>query len=420
MSIQSKELRQQRAALVAKMQNMIPVTGAMSSETRVSWEQADADQEKLRVQIETLEKSEALTTEMNSFIVPGQRQPGEMDYATRAANRGDKTFEKRSTVEYRDAFERYARLGASSPMLEEMRDSALTETTTAGGYLIPTGFQKELEIKMKAIGPMRAQCRVITTATGNNLQWPTWDDTANTGEWLAINSDATTKLNPVFGQVTFIANVASSKQVLVPVQLLQDSAFDLQSELSDAFAIRLTRLTNTGYTTGTGTTMPNGIVTQVAAGNIITATGDTASGNTDINSVGINDLVNLITALDPAYRVNAKYMAHQTVFDALRKLKDTLGRPLWESSLTQGQPDRIYGYPFFFNQMMPSALTASAKSIVFGDFSKYIIRDVLGITFVRFNELYMGSYQVGFQAYLRTDGQCIQPAAFSMLVQSAS
>ena len=414
--MKSKELRQQRAALVAKMNELL--AGEFTAEIRATWEKMDKDQEALRVQIEALEKSEALEKEMNAFVPPPAPQPNAGGAETRITRAN--LHEIRASKEYEERFYAYCRTGHAHGQLEEMRDSALTETTTAGGYLIPTGFQKELEIKMKAIGPIRANCRVITTATGNTLNWPTWDDTGNTGEWLAINSDATTKLNPVFGQVNFIANVASSKQVLVPVQLLQDSAFDLQSELSDAFAIRLSRITNSGYTTGTGTTMPNGIVTQVAAGNTITATGDTASGNTDINSVGINDLANLITALDPAYRANAKYMAHQAVFDALRKLKDTLGRPLWVAGLTQGQPDTIYGYPFFYNQMMAASLTAGAKSIVFGDFSKYIIRDVLGITFVRFNELYMGSYQVGFQAYLRTDGQCIQPAAFSMLVQSAS
>jgi HK97 family phage major capsid protein len=420
----SKELRQKRAALIAKMHDLLE--GDFTAEVRAKWERMDADQKALQVQISSIEATESLSAEMRSFVPPPQRQPG-ADFLTRTGGAAgeyerrmrkiDRHFDKRNSEEYSDAWEDYARFGRSSPLLEELRAATpLTEAEPGAGYLIPVGFQKELEIKLKAIGPIRGQCRVITTSTGNTLNWPTWDDTGNVGEWLSINSDATTGANPTFGQVVFGANVASSKQVLVPVQLLQDSAFDLQSELSEAFAIRLSRVTNTGYTTGNGSGQPNGIAYagNIPAANVVKNTGDTQSNQTDLNSIGVNDLANLISALDPAYRQNAKYMANQSTFDAMRKLKDSLGRPLWVSSITQGEPDRIFGYPFFYNQMM-SAVGAGNTPLIFGDFAKYVIRDVLGITFVRFNELYMGNYQVGFQAYLRTDGQVLQPAAFASL-----
>ena len=61
--------------------------------------------------------------------------------------------------------------------------------------------------------------------------------------------------------------------------------------------------------------------------------------------------------------------------------------------------------------------TASTYSVLFGKFDKYIVRDVLGMTMVRYNELYMPNHQVGFQAYLRTDGQRLQQKAFSLLQQ---
>jgi HK97 family phage major capsid protein len=148
--------------------------------------------------------------------------------------------------------------------------------------------------------------------------------------------------------------------------------------------------------------------------NIVNAAGDTQSGNNDHNSIGVNDLANLIAQLDPAYRPNAIFMAAQSTFDTMRKLKDSLGRPLWEVSIAQGVPDRILGYEYDWNADMAS-IAASAYSLLFGRFDKYVIRDVLGFTMVRYNELYMPSHQVGFQAYLRTDGQLLQGAAFSIL-----
>jgi HK97 family phage major capsid protein len=112
-------------------------------------------------------------------------------------------------------------------------------------------------------------------------------------------------------------------------------------------------------------------------------------------------------------------MANQSTWDTMRKLKDSLGRPLWEVSIVSGDPDKIYGYPYDWNQDF-AAIGANNKSVVFGNFSKYVIRDVLGITAVRYNALYMPNHQVGFQAHLRTDGQVLQPAAFAVLQHPAS
>jgi len=220
------------------------------------------------------------------------------------------------------------------------------------------------------------------------------------------------------------------------VQLLQDSAFDLESYLSEAFAIRLARVTNLAYTTGSGSGQPNGILTAIEADSsplVVTAVGDksnnnNASSDDGSNSIGSDDLANLIAELDPMYREGAKFMMHWSVIDYLRKLKDTYGRPLWEVSIAQGVPDKIYGYAYDWNADMQvwtqgaseSGAMASKYTILFGRFDKYIVREIGGITMVRFNELYMPNHQVGFQAFLRTDGQRIQPAAFALLQQAAS
>ena len=111
------------------------------------------------------------------------------------------------------------------------------------------------------------------------------------------------------------------------------------------------------------------------------------------------------------------FMAHQSTFDVLRKLKDKYGRPIWEVSLAQGEPDRIFGYKYFFNNAMDTIATTK-KTILFGDFAKYVLRQAAGLTVVRFNELFMSNHQIGFQAFMRVDGKLLQSAAFSYLVQA--
>jgi HK97 family phage major capsid protein len=85
---------------------------------------------------------------------------------------------------------------------------------------------------------------------------------------------------------------------------------------------------------------------------------------------------------------------------------DTMGMPLWQPGLTVGQPDMIMGYQYVINQSMTTPATG-VKSILFGDFSKYLIRDVRDITLLRLDERYADAHQVGFLAFSRSDGDLL-------------
>jgi HK97 family phage major capsid protein len=453
------ELRKKRAKLVDEMNDLTEPT-RWNAEAQKRYKQLDAEQRSMKDQIDALEAQSTLDSELRSVTAPpagqpvtdpaagGSRKLTPFDNSMESReffNEEQRTyFEMRNSQEYRKAFWRHMRSKNSKPdsileeclALESRAYAGLGDATSAtdGYYLVPIGFQREIERKLISFGGIRRNARVLNTSTGNVLNWPTGDDTANVGNWVA-ESNPVSQVNPAFGNVQFNAYLASSKQVLLSVQLLQDSAFDLEAWLSEQFAIRLARITNLGYTSGSGTGQPNGILTAIendASPLVVTAVGSASNdGGASVdgsNSIGSDDLANLIAELDPMYRVNAKFMAHWSVFDYLRKLKDKYGRPLWEVSIAQGVPDKIYGYGYDWNADMQqwtqgaseSGAMASKYTMLFGDFAKYIVREIGGITMVRFNELYMPNHQVGFQAFLRTDGQRIQPAAFALLQQAAS
>jgi HK97 family phage major capsid protein len=429
MSQKSIELRQQRNTLVQEMHDLTEKS-SFPAEAKARWEELDKQQKDLEVRVTAIEASEKLVADMSKTDHVERTQPN-ADPAAPASreDRAATLTEKRGSKEYNAAFEQHLRTGRANTFTEELRTySGLSEYTSGvdGEYLVPIGFQKELEIKLKAYGGMRNVCRTITTSTGNTLNWPTADDTTNSGEWLA-EAGTIAQTNPAFGQVQFTSNVCDSKQVLVSVQLLQDSAFDVQSMLVDMFGIRIGRTINSGYTLGNGSGKPVGIVPSVEAYNsgsqVVTAVGANATynpGSTDLNSVNlITDLDGLITAVDPAYRPGAKFMAHQATFDAFRKQKDGFGRPLWNVSVSVGEPDTIYGYGYQWNQDM-ELMGASNYSVLFGNFEHYVIRDVGPATFFVFQETYMASLQRGYISFLRTDGQLLQPAAFSVLQHPAS
>ena len=105
-------------------------------------------------------------------------------------------------------------------------------------------------------------------------------------------------------------------------------------------------------------------------------------------------------------------MLHDSSLKIIRKLKDTTGHPLWVGPGTYypgmaGQaPDTILGYPYVVNNDMPQ-MGVSAKSILFGDFSNYFIRDALDIRLIRLDERYADTLEVGFIAFMRSDGNLI-------------
>ena len=70
--------------------------------------------------------------------------------------------------------------------------------------------------------------------------------------------------------------------------------------------------------------------------------------------------------------------------------------PDLERSLSVGVSDSLLGYKWDFNQDM-AAIGAGNISVVFGDFCNYVVRNVLGFTFIRFNELYMTNYQRAYR-----------------------
>lgn len=277
-----------------------------------------------------------------------------------------------------------------------------TVTGAGGGFLIPEGFRAELMRAMEAFGGVRTNARVITTDSGNTIDIPTVDDTSNTGRLLAINTAVTTT-DITFGQVQLEAFKYSSDLVLVPVELMEDAAFDMDGMVTSILAERLGRITETHYTVGTGTAQPNGVVTASTLGK------QGIAGQT--TTVTADDLVDLFHSVDPAYRSGAAFMMADLTIAAIRKLKTGVTGDetyLWQPGLRAGQPDTLLGRPVIVNQNVPQ-MAANALSILFGNFSNFWVRDVRGIRFVRLDERYADVDQVGFVVFLRSDSDLVGP-----------
>jgi HK97 family phage major capsid protein len=287
----------------------------------------------------------------------------------------------------------------NSVHLSMAEQRALTTVTgSSGGYTIPEGFVAQLERALLAFGGVRQVAQVIRTASGNDLPWPTTDDTSNKGQFISENTQVSEQ-DITFGQVIYKAYKASSDLVRVPYELIEDSAFDLATTLGDMLGERIGRIANEKFTTGagSGSSEPNGIVTAATLGK-------TAAGAAAITA---DELIDLQHSVDPAYRQGARWMMHDNVMAYIRKLKDSQNQYLWISGIAAGMPDTLLGDPFTMNQDMASSIATTAKTVLYGQMSKYKVREVNSLRLLRLVERYADYDQHGFVAFMRMDGNLL-------------
>lgn len=284
-----------------------------------------------------------------------------------------------------------------------IRATLSTTTGSQGGYAVQTEVARTLMDALKAYGGMRAVATVIQMSGEGDLNYPTSDGTSETGELIAQNTTATA-LDPSFGVVTVSPYKFSSKIVAVPFELLQDANIDIEAFVNMRLATRIGRITNTKFTVGSGTSEPNGVVTAAASGKVGT-TGQTVT-------VIFDDLVDLVHSVDPAYRAlgRCRFMMNDSSLKVIRKLKDSQNRPIFlpgYDGLDGPMADSVLGYPVQINQDV-AVMAANAKSILFGDFSYYVIRDVMAAQLWRFDDsAYVKLGQIGFLMWSRHGGNFI-------------
>lgn len=277
---------------------------------------------------------------------------------------------------------------------EVRAQSALTDA--GGAYTIPEGFYNQLIEAQKQFGAVsNSRAFKFTTASGNDLPIPTVNGADDTGELISENTEVD-ELDEVFSVVILKGYKFTSKLVRVPYELLQDSAFDIASWLGSRLGTRLQRAKESYLTTGTGSSQPNGVVTAATAGK-------TAASATAVTYV---ELLDLKHSVDPAYRIGAQWMFKDATLLAIKKLLDSQNRPLWAPGISVGAPDTLDGDPFVINQNMASMATGQ-KSILYGDFSTYWIRNVGGMRLLRLAERFAEMDQVGFVAFERMDANLI-------------
>ncbi|WP_322354496.1 phage major capsid protein [Dehalococcoides sp.] len=397
------ELREKRAkaweTAKAFLDTKRGADGLVSAEDTAVYDKMEAEVVALGNEIDRLEKQEALDRELSKPLnTPLTGKPTVL---------GMETKKGRASDEYQKAFWNAMRARSGEGLDPIIRNALQIGTDTEGGYLVPDEFERTLVEALDDENIFRRLANIITTSSGDR-KIPVVAS-KGTASWID-EEGAIPESDDSFGQVS-IGAYKLGTMIKVSEELLNDSVFNLETYISKEFARRIGNKEEEAFFTGDGSGKPTGILAATGGAQL----GVTTSSAT---AISIDEVLDLFYSLNAPYRNKAVFVMNDATVKAIRKLKDGNGQYLWQPSLQAGTPDTILNRPLYTSSYVP-AIAASAKSIVFGDFSYYWVADRQGRSFKRLNELYAATGQVGFVATQRVDGKLILPEAIKVLQQKA-
>lgn len=337
---------------------------------------ADLDTKDARIKsiIEAEERSQAIAESRSRLGVPtnlgGEAQP-EIDV-------DDMTIRRLLNGEIRNAtFEKRA-------------------VTKSSATMVPSSVYDRIVEHLVQANVVRGVATVLTTQAGESLAVPksTAFSTASiVGEGSQASASDPTLGTTTLGAYKYVTLVQLSNE------LAQDATVDVAGFLARQAGIAIGVATRGHMTTGDGSSKPYGIVTRSSAG-VTGGTGVTGAFTAD-------NLIDLRYSVGAAYTVQPGngWMLNSTAMSAARKLKDSQNRYLFEPGLN-GNVDSLLGFPVYINDSMPNP-ALSAKSVLFGHFPSFFIREVNGID-VAVSDDFAFDYSVRtFRVTLRTDSDLV-------------
>ncbi|HEL1597972.1 TPA: phage major capsid protein [Streptococcus suis] len=263
-----------------------------------------------------------------------------------------------------------------------------------GGYLVPEEYDERLITVLEGENIVRSLATVITTAGNHKINIA---GTSPAAAW--IDEGAELK----FGEATFKQMLLDAHKLHVAIkvteELLYDSAFNLETYITEQFGKALANAEEDAFLNGDGNNKPTGIFHETNGGTFLEK----------VSTIKSDDVINLVHALKRPYRKNAVFITNDKTIAQIRKFKDSNGAYIWQPSYQQSEPDKLLGYPIYTSAYAPE------NAIAFGDFSYYNIGDRGARSFKALTELFAGNGMIGYVAKERVDGKLIVKEAVQIL-----
>lgn len=275
-----------------------------------------------------------------------------------------------------------------------------------GGYLAPAEYANEIIKKITEVSPVRSVARVISTSK-KEIQFPKRTGLVS-GGWVGEGQDAS-QSNSAYGEETLKAEKLMV-YTDISFELLNDSAFNMRSEITSDIAEDMAKLEGSAFVSGNGVNKPFGLLSASGVGETNSGSASALTGDSLYTIQG-----EIPTGYNLAWMLNRKTLnAH------IRTLKDTYGQYLFVPSLgTRDVPNTVAGLPYVLANDMPD-VSAGTFPILLGDYRKcYYIVDNVNFELIEDPYTQATKGKRRFIVYKRTGGQVVLTEGLRKLKISA-
>lgn len=395
------ELRQQRAALVAQARAIHEEAKAAKrnitaeEENRFNTLMEESNKVKSQIDREELLSKEETELKASQGTVAAKKtgEEGESD-------------DPRASKEYRTAFNRFLRNGATP----EIRAALQAGSVDEGGTLItPQQFVARIIKAVDNAVVIRSLATNYPLPKAESLGIPTLTSDVDDAAWTSELATGAEDTALRFGKREFKPHPLA-KRIKVSNTLIRVSTVDIEAFIADRLGYKFAVTLERAYMTGSGAQQPLGLFVNSNDG--IPAARDVSTGNTN-TAFTCDGLINAKFSVKPQYWPNARWLFHRDAVKMLALIKDGEGQYIWSQSVRDGEPDRVLGKPVLMSEYVPNTFANGLYVGMFADFSHYWTAEALDLRIQRLVELYAETNQTGFIGRLEADGAPVLSEAFA-------
>lgn len=269
-----------------------------------------------------------------------------------------------------------------------------------GGYMVTADVSGRMVKKIFETSDMRRVCSIQSIST--DALEGIYDLNEASFGWVGETAARPATNTPQIGKWRIPVHEMYAMPT-VTQKLLDDANFNPEQWLAEKLADKFGRAENDAFVNGNGMGKPRGFLDYA---NGTTLPGTIEQKNSGTNGAVVADtLIEFVGMLKTAYRARAQWGMHRLTQVALRKIKDSQNRYLWDPGLNGKMQQQFLGYELNEFNDMPVPAT-NALAICFADWKEfYQIVDRIGIRVLR--DPYTNKPYVQFYATKRTGGDVL-------------
>ena len=290
----------------------------------------------------------------------------------------------------------------------ELRTGEQNMTMANNGAIVPTSIANRI---IKAV---KDRCPILAGATIYNvkgtLKIPVWGK-ANTTHDIAVGYQTEfTEITADSGKFTSVdlSGYLAGALTLIGKSVENNGTFSVVNFIVAQMADEIAEFIEGQLLVGTGTSAAQGATNTT---NTVTAAAAAA--------ISADDLIKLQASIKQAYQANACWTMAPATFLAVKQLKDNNGRYLLQDNISGAFPFMLLGKPVYLSDNMP-AIAASAKTVLYGDYSGLSVNFRENISVEVLREKYATQHAIGVVSWFEFDAKVSDAQKLAVLVQKAA